>query len=155
MPNDDEFIKVKIDDKEVKRAFRNLINRGEDLSPVTAEIANHLYNLTAEAFENESDYLGVPWERLSDATKKAKGHEKMLFAEGTMQESLKADNDGNSAIVGVNAYANDYPYPAVQQFGSKNGDIPARRYFPFDEDEELYSGVIEEIITLLEDYLEG
>jgi len=50
MPKGD-FINVDIKDARVKKAFGELIRREENFRPLTEEIANHLYNLTDEAFE--------------------------------------------------------------------------------------------------------
>lgn len=160
MANNGEFIKVDIDDARVKKAFEGLIARGEDFTPVTEEIANHLYNLTDEAFDDESSYTGTPWARLADSTVKAKGHGRILWDEGDMRGSLFSEADDSGAFVGVNAHVNDYPYPAVHQFGaenagrSKNITIEARPYLPFDEHGEVHDGVIDEIVLLLEEYLQ-
>ncbi|MCF6207684.1 MAG: phage virion morphogenesis protein [Sulfurovum sp.] len=149
-----KFINVEIDDARVKKAFRKLIARGKDLSPVTEEIANHLYNLTDEAFEVERAHNGTPWEWLSDATLKRKGHNKKLYDQGTLQGSLWQKSDRKGAYVGVNATANGYKYSAVHQFGTRDGKIPARPFLPFNESEEVYDDVIEDILEMIGDYLE-
>lgn len=153
MPKSD-FIQVDIKDQRVKAAFATLIKRGKDMSPLTEEIANHLYNLTDEAFEVESSYTGTPWARLAASTVKQKGNSKALYHEGTLQRSLFADSDNTSAVVGVNATANGYAYPAVHQYGSKDGKVPARPYLPFDEHGEVYDTVVNDILLMVGDYLE-
>ena len=153
MPKSD-FINVDIKDERVKAAFSTLIERGKDMSPLTEEIANHLYNLTDESFEVESSYTGTPWARLAASTVKQKGNSKALYHEGTLQRSLYHENTSDSAYVGVNATENGYAYPAVHQYGSKDGKVPARPYLPFDEHGEVYDTVIDDILLMVGDYLE-
>ena len=153
MPKGD-FIQIDIKDKRVKKAFATLIARGENFRPLTEEIANHLYNLTDEAFEVESAYDGTPWARLSPSTIKQKGNSKMLYHEGTLQRSLWQDSTDDSAYVGVNASANGYDYGAVHQFGSKDGKTPARPFLPFDAHGQVYDTVVDDILLMVKDYLE-
>ncbi len=148
------FIQVVIKDERVKAAFATLIKRGKNMEPLTEEIANHLYNLTDESFEVESSYTGTPWARLAASTVKQKGNSKMLYREGTLQRSLWQENTHDSAYVGVNATAKGYAYPAVHQYGSKDGKIPARPYLPFDEHGQVYDTVIDDILSMVGDYLE-
>jgi len=150
----ENFIEVDINDRELTRLLQRLRRRGQDFSPVTAEIANYLYNITDENFDNESSFDGTPWERLADSTIEAKGHNRILYDDGDMRDSLSGDSDGEKAVVGLNAYSNGYPYPAVHHFGSSNGKIPARPFLPFDEDKQLYDEVKEGIIDLVREFLE-
>ena len=152
MPNGG-FMNVEIDDARLKQAFGDLIARGENFTPLTEEIANHLYNLTDEAFDVESSYTGTPWARLSDSTIKAKGHDKILHKEGDLRGSLYSTADSDGAYVGVNATANGYPYPAVHQFGTQEGKVPARPFLPFNEHGDVYDPVIDEIVEMVKDYL--
>lgn len=153
MPRSD-FINVDIEDERVKAAFATLIERGENMEPLTAEIANHLYNLTDESFETESSYTGTPWDRLSASTIRQKGNNKMLYHEGTLQRSLYQESTSDSAYVGVNATADGYTYPAVHQYGTEDGKVPARPYLPFDKHGEVYDTVIDDILLMVGDYLE-
>ncbi|MDA3946160.1 MAG: hypothetical protein PF439_05730 [Helicobacteraceae bacterium] len=60
---------------------------------------------------------------------------KLLYDEGTLRESIGHDADSKGVSVGVNAYCPDcYPYQIVQNFGSKDGKLPARRFIPTDSD---------------------
>jgi len=147
-----DFINIDFKDKRVKAAFATLIAKGENFTPVTEEIANHLYNLTEEAFDTQSSFYGTPWERLASSTLKQKQNSKMLYHEGTLQRSLNYEATSDAAYVGVNASANGYAYPAVHQYGSKN--VPARPFLPFDEHGEVYDTVIDDILTIVSDYLE-
>ena len=121
------------------------------MRPLTEEMANHLYNLSEEAFETESSYSGTPWARLADSTVKRKGHGTKLYDQGTMRDSLQSDSTADAAMVGVNATAEGYAYPAVHHFGSSK--TPARPFFPF-EGEEPAAGLIDDILMMLEGYFD-
>lgn len=151
MPSND-FIHLEIDDEDLNALLRELRARGEDFSPVTAEIANTLYDATDETFDNERAFDGTPWERLADTTIEAKGHDSILYDEGEMRDSLGFESDGGKAKVGLNAYSNGYPYPALHQFGSDK--TPARPFLPFDENKALYDEAKEEIIEIVRAFLE-
>ena len=151
MAND--FIQVDIDDRQLNALLTDLRRRGQDFSPVTAEIANYLYTVTDENFDNEHSFDGTPWDRLADSTVKAKGHSRKLYDDGDMRDGLSGDSDRGKATVGLNAYSNGYPYPVVHQFGSDK--TPARPFLPFDENKELYDGAKDEIIDLVRNFLEA
>ena len=153
MPKGD-FIQIDIKDKRVKKAFAALIARGEDFTPLTEAIGNHLYILSEETFESTSSYVGVPWARLSDKTLKYKETDKTLYETGALRGSLTYEADRDSAIVGVNAYpdGSSFAYPATHQFGSKH--VPARPFLPFDEHGQVYDTVVDDILLMVKDYLE-
>ena len=148
------FINVDIKDAKVKKALRTLIARGENMQPLTAAIAEHLYTLTDENFDVKSAYDGTPWARLSDKTLKYKKTNTILYESGALRDSLDWEADSTSAVVGVNAYPDGsrFPYPATHQFGSKH--VPARPYLPFDEHGVIYDTVIDDILMMVKDYLE-
>jgi len=150
MSND--FIELDINDKRLNKLLKELRAKGQDFSPLTAEIASYLTTATDENFENQSAFDGTPWDRLADSTIRAKGHDVKLYNSGKMRDSLSGDSDGHKAVVGLNAYSNGHPYPAVHQFGSDK--TPARAFLPFDEDKQLYNEAKEEIITLVREFLE-
>jgi len=143
----DDFIHVEVRDEELQRLLTSLRKKGQDFTPVTAEISNYLYNESDEAFDEERSVDGVPWQRLAPETIKAKGHDRILWDQGTMRNSLAPEHDRNKAIVGVNAHSDDdYAYPAVHQFGN-------RPFLPFDADNHLYSETEDEILTIVKEFL--
>jgi len=151
----DNLIQIDIDDANLNRLLKELRKKGEDFSPVTKEIANYLYLISDETFDNESAFDGTPWDRLADSTVKAKGHDRKLYDDGDMRDSLSEDSDGGKAIVGLNVISDDgYPYAVVHQFGTDDERVPARPFLPFDEENQLYEGAKDEIIDLVRDFLE-
>ncbi len=148
--------------KELDKLFK----RGENLEPVMGEIANLLENTVEEAFEQKVDPMtGTPWQALEDITikrkqsKNYKDPSRPLFASGEMQGSLLPEHDSTSATIGLNVKsAKGYPYPIVHQYGttkagrSKNITIPARPFFPIDDDNNLARHVEDEILDILEEH---
>ncbi|ODS24185.1 hypothetical protein AB835_04715 [Candidatus Endobugula sertula] len=138
---------------EILKQIAQIEARADDLRPVFDEIANHLYNLTEEALESETSPDGTPWEPLSPITIERKGHDRMLEDQRDLRESIGYDSDHEPATVGVNALSKTgYPYPAVQQEGTENGHVPARPYFPFDEDGDLMDVGRDGIIDFVVDH---
>ena len=104
--------------------------KGEDLGPLFAALANELYTLAEFALENEQDPDGRAWRPLAPATRARKlkrhGFIRKLHESGELRERLDTESDRQSATVGTNIVSKTgYPYPAVQQFGTQDGQIPA------------------------------
>ena len=101
----------------------------QDTKPLMQELGNHIYNTVEESFENEKTPDGKPWSpiqvRASDRTP-----EKILYDEGTMQDTLYHEEDSNTATIGLNATSNGFPYPIVHQFGTEDEKIKARAFMP-------------------------
>ena len=152
-------IRIEFRDRELRAALSRLVAAGDDLSPATRAVADHLKKVTERAFDSESDpATGEPWADLSDVTKQRRGQSgrvgakgaKKLSADGDLIRSITADYDATSAVVGTNL-----AYATTQHFGAKKGefgagsfktrsgsfpipwgDIPARPFFglsPADE----------------------
>ncbi len=129
--------------------------KGQQLAPLFAELANHLYNLADETFENETSPDGSPWQPLSPQTIARKGHSRKLHASGHLRETLSFASDTRSATVGTNAVSvTGYPYPAVQQFGTTAGKVPARPFLPFSAEGDLMAEASDSILTLVHEYFE-
>lgn len=143
---------------EVKRQLAHLEHRGYQLAPLMAEIANLLQTTTETAFENESNpFDGAAWEPLAERTL-AKKKGKTLYESGRMQDSLKVFSDNKQAIIGLPATAKGYNYPAVHQFGTTDGKIPARPFLPIDATGgDISDGLRGDIIDLMIEHfrLEG
>ena len=147
-------ITLKLENMEaVKRKLEDIEGNITDTAPLMGEIANYLYNISKDSFDDEKDTRGNAWTPLSEATKKYKGTSKLLYKEGDMQRGLISESDSNSAIVGITTVnEDDYFYPIVHQFGASNAGrnkkltIPARSFLPINADGSLYEGV-ENIIT--------
>lgn len=53
----DNFIQLDIDDTKLNKLLKELRARGKDFSPLTKEIADHLYNVTDENFDNAGSFF--------------------------------------------------------------------------------------------------
>ena len=134
---------------QVLQQLQLLEDKGQNLRPVMAEIANQLLNSTEDAFENETSPFGQPWQPLAQATLKYKKG-KPLYEEGRLQETTTATSDASSATVGTNASSNGYPYPAVQHFGSDK--VSARGFLPFNDDGDIPAVLRDDILEILTDH---
>jgi len=133
---------------EVKRRLVHLEHRGYQLAPLMAEIANLLQTTTETAFEDEQNpFDGTPWEPLKASTQ-AKKNGKPLYESGRMQDSLNVFSNARQAIIGLPATAKGYNYPAVHQFGTEDGSIPARPFLPINADGDISDGLRADIIDL-------
>lgn len=116
--------------------IEKLHKRGQDLAPLFAEIANELSNRAETAFEDEiSAFDGEDWAELATSTiKQKKGRGRKLQHTGHMKDNLHVEHDADSAVIGLNAVSKDgYTYPAVHQFGTDDGKVPARPFLPFED----------------------
>ena len=123
--------------------------KGEDLGPLFAALANELYTLAEFALENEQDPDGgAPATRARKL--KRHGFIRKLHESGELRERLDTESDRQSATVGTNIVSKTgYPYPAVQQFGTQDGQIPARPFLPFDpESGDLMDGASQSLLEL-------
>lgn len=136
----------------ISKKIQEIQDKGHDTSPLMSEIANHLYNITSDSFEKQESPDGKAWSPIQ-YRKEDRSPDKILRDEGTMQDSLQADWDKDSAIIGLNATANGYPYPMVLQFGTYDGTVEARAFMPIDNDGNIYEGTVEEIEEIIEDYI--
>ncbi len=105
---------IKIEDAGVEAALTRLLERASDLTPLMGLIAEDLYDITMENFEQQ----GRPsWTPLSPATirsRKQRGHwpGKILQVSGQMRASTAPFHDATSAGVGVAT-----PYAGIQHLG--------------------------------------
>ncbi len=137
----------------VNKKLKQLQSIGSDLQPVMAELANHLYNVVDESFQKQQTPDGISWNPIKPR-KDDKSPNRILYDEGTMQDSLSQKSNKNEAIVGLNATANGYPYPIVHQFGSKDGSIEARAFMPIRRDGMIYEGTLKELEDIVEVFFE-
>ncbi len=137
--------------EKLEETLKGLENKVSSTEPLMAELANHLYNITSDSFENEKSPDGISWNPIKPR-KGDKTPDKILRDEGDMQDTLSAFSSKDEAGIGLNATSNGYPYPVVHQFGSEDGSIVARPYLPIDKNGKLYDGVEEELIEIIEEY---
>ena len=150
--------------EKVQEMLSNLAEHIDDIRPALHEAGQIIQNSTEEAFESGVSPWGETWTPLSPVTLDKKkitafnpiSMGKLLYDTGRMRESvyMALGIDGKSVEVGLNAKSKGYPYPAVHQFGTDDGKIPARPFLPMDSDGELERRVSEEILEVFEAHLE-
>jgi len=148
--------KIEVKADEVEAALRELGKKVTDLKPVFDDIGELLLYLVHENFENESASDGKEWEELSprylDYKEKVK-KEKKLQLSGRLADSIDFASSSDHLILGSNL-----EYAPIHQFGGfagrdKSSYIPARPYLPITKNEEFYSEVVEEILSMLKEYI--
>ena len=156
-------ITLKLENLEaVKKKLENIEDNITDTAPLMSEIANYLYNISKDSFDDEKDPRGHTWTPLSELTKKYKGTSKLLYKEGDMQRGLISESDNDSARVGITTVnEEDYFYPMVHQFGANNAGknkktkIPQREFMPITIDGEIYSDVMDTIGEITVEFIEN
>ena len=145
-----------LDNLQIKlNRFQNDLTHTE---PLMAEIANHLHLMIEVSFEREQSPDGKKWSPIKP--RKNDIHpEKILFSSGEMQGSLYQKSTKDTAIVGLNAVSNGFQYPLTHQFGTDNAwgrgiVVDARPFLPIDINGNIYEGVEEELIEIVDDYIE-
>jgi len=159
-------ITIEVDDRQIMAALQNLVDAGDDLTPVMNEVTGVFREATQGAFDKEADpATGDPWADLSDVTKKRR-------AKKGKWPGKKLQVDGHLANI-QSDYGADYAtvfspekHAKTQQFGAKKGqfgslsivrtrqvvplpwgDIPARPFFGLSDKER------QEIIGIAKKYL--
>ena len=140
---------------EVLAELRRIRAKGEDLAPLFDELANALFTQADEALEKEQAPSGAAWKPLAERTIARKGHDRRLHDSGALRQTLDFFSDQNAATVGTSAVSNNgYPYPAVMQFGTEDGRVPARPFLPFDPEGDLMDTARDSLLTLARAHFE-
>ena len=58
-------------------------------------------------------------------------------------------------VIGTNANFKGFSYPAVHQFGTKDGKTPARAFMPITLDGKLYDDVENELGEIVVEFIES
>ena len=146
----DDFVEIKIDNKEVNERLLELAERGENLRPLMKNIAGILASSTEDNFREE----GRPdkWQDLAESTKKQRTKKRkwpgqILQVEGKLAASVNTQYDDDSAVIGSNL-----DYARIHQLGGQAGKnhsvtIPARPYL------KLTDSDMQEILHETQKYL--
>lgn len=146
-------LSAEMDDREVQRVFSEVLRRGGDVDLMLLDIAEHMLNSTRARFESQEAPDGTPWEPLSDVTlaRKTRNADKLLVEEGDLMREIRPDVSG-----GVMELSANRVYAAMMQFGGAQadhphlwGDIPARPFFGFSDDDRR------SILEIAQDHLAG
>ena len=89
-----------------------------------------MVSITERSF-NDPSQRAAPWKELKPSTiaekKRAGKSLAILKRDGLLWRSFRVESVNNHEAV----MASDRPYAGTQQFGTKNGRIPARPFIPF------------------------
>lgn len=128
---------IEWDAERADRAIQEMLRRGQDLSPLMAEIAEDiLLPGTQERFLLEVDPEGNAWPDLAPATWDAKRTNAILRERGYLYDSLRPEYGADFAQLGT-----DRPYGAIHQFGGTPdmapgpADIPPRPFLGISEED--------------------
>lgn len=172
------MITIQVQDNGVHAALQALAQRLGNLSPILKTIGEDLMERTKERFGTSTGPDGQRWKPNARATieafldarggfgkkginKKGQGlamGKKPLIASGLLANSfnVKLAADGRGVSVNTNWRAAEIKGgAAVHQFGSLNGRIPARPFFPIKSDGSLYPQEQSKILDALNAYLAG
>jgi len=148
-------VSIKLENLDISQDhIEQAMKKIKDTKPLMLELGNHLYNISLDSFEHEKDPNGNPWTPLKASTLENKSTSKMLYDEGTMQNNLINKSSSNEVAVGIGATFNGYLYPAVQQFGTKDGKVEDRAFMPINKDMNLYSEVEGELEEIVIEFIE-
>lgn len=141
---------IRVDLRSVQRRIQGLQSLVNNPHPLMREIAATLHALTDENFDTEGDGT---WPALKHREGKPLQDTRRLY------NSITESSTDNSATLGTNVI-----YAALQQFGAKQGqfgrnrkntpipwgDVPARPYFPIDENGNITTTALERVMETLE-----
>ena len=124
----------------VLSGFDKMRLRSGDLRPLLLELGEDLTESTKQRFVTTTAPDGTPWAKNSDVTLANKSGSRPLTDGGFLADSIEPVLIGNDTV----QIAPDKEYAAMMQFGGTKaefpdlwGDIPARPYIGFsDEDEQ-------------------
>ena len=141
---------IKIDyqyqDRHVLDALDRLIQAGNDLQPVFADIGEYLLLAHDERWARQEDPDGSPWAPLSPryAARKKKNPDLILVLDGFLRDTLAYNATASGLEFGSNRI-----YAATHQFGDDSRNIPARPWLGISADDET------EILDILQDHLKA
>jgi phage gpG-like protein len=153
------MISIDIDDREIITALTRLRDRvGEaGMKPALALIGEHLAETTRQRFASSTAPDGSRWPRNAESTlarylKGGKGGSKRpLVDSGELEETgIHWQFIPGGVAVGTNRLANLFTGgAAVHQFGSRDGNIPARPFLGMSNDDRRG------ILDIIEAHLAG
>ena len=117
-------IKIEVQDAELQQGLQALMEAGRDLTPVMADIGEHLHNSTRQRFSDQVSPKGEAWSPLSHVTKakKKKNQDKILTEEGRLRRLLSVQVGKDDLEVGSTRI-----YAGTHQFGARRGAYGANR----------------------------
>ncbi|MGO1072571.1 phage virion morphogenesis protein [Lysobacter sp. CA199] len=134
-------VDITIDHERVQQLFQRLMDAGENLSPIMADLAEGLLHRTEDRFDTQTAPDGSKWAPLTPRYAKRKSKKgytgPLLVRERKLRGELRPDWGADFAEVATANVA----YAAIHQFGGQAGmapgpaAIPAREYMGLAEDD--------------------
>ena len=128
-------IEIRYDDLHLQQLLNRLQGQADNLEPAMREIAGHLVDSVAEAFESQSAPDGAAWEPLAASTiaiRDRLGYSDgpILERSGDLASRILADWDDEVAVAGTNLiYAATHHYGDRRKaFGRHEVEFPARPF---------------------------
>lgn len=117
-------VEFKLPHEPVVEVFQELVEAGQDMTPVMRQIAGILADASEQAFVDEADpTTGQPWPELNEAYRERRFEQgytgPLLQVRGQLAASIQSDYGRDYAQVGSNLI-----YAALQHHGGKP-DMPA------------------------------
>lgn len=149
-------IRIRYDDRDVRRGLNRLLASARDLSPAMREIAAYLVDSSKQALEDQASPEGVPWAPLAESTRKDRrrrgygGDGPILERSGDLFRSIMGHHDARSAVAGTNLV-----HAALQQLGGTPdmppgpAAVPARPFLGVGDDHR------EMILETIREHLRG
>jgi phage gpG-like protein len=119
------MIEIKIDSKVVVAALERLAKASADMTPVMLDISETMYSAVMRNFDEggRPKWMGLDPKTIESRNKSrhsmANGSLGILQRSGTLRNSIVAEHDANSAVVGVGFGKGAEKYAAIHQFGGK------------------------------------
>lgn len=139
-------ISIKLNSTQANTALSGLLQAGQDMSPLFADLSELLLHSTQDRFETETDPDGLPWQALSEAYRQGKierGEDPgILKQHGTMFDELASEFSSRKASITSNRVQS-----ATHQEGDSRRGIPKRQFIGISSSDAT------EIIAAAEDYL--
>lgn len=116
------------------------------------EIANHLKNITEDAFDRATSPFGERWQQ--SKPRRGKRSPKTLHDSTDLVRSISIEHTGASAAV----LSTDRAYAAIHQFGGRTGRnraviMPRRSFMPISQKGDMPPRVVAEIAYMVADTL--
>ncbi|WP_035597018.1 phage virion morphogenesis protein [Halomonas salina] len=138
-------LEYEFDDRRVKRALGELIERGRDAKPAFEAIGEDLDRAHRARFDQQVSPAGDPWAPLDPAyrDRKRRRKDKILVLNGFLRDTLRYEAGSDQLEFGT-----DRVYGATHHFGDDDRGIPARPWLGLSDDDEAQA------LQTLIDYLE-
>ncbi len=144
-----------LNDEQLRSIFSNL---ERPTAPLMKAIASYLDAEARRAIKTQTSPDGTKFAALSPkyAARKAKDKRTkrngILQQSGQLLDSIAVESASDSATLKTNRPVGNYDLGSIHQFGAPRRNIPARPFFPTDDDGDLLPDAVEEINALVADY---